>query len=99
IVGPMQHGLTLSTTAVEVARLAAVAYLRHVPGNRAPSSDLTRIVLRSSPHVVAAVPLEPAARVLRTNPSLAPPLTSRLGGVDAEVVETGVVPLRAQLRA
>ena len=98
VVRPVEHRLPLPPPALEIAWLAVLPNRRDVAGDRPPSPDLTRIVRRPAAHVIAAVPLEPAARVLRTNPALAAPRGERLRGVHAEVVEASVVMLGAELR-
>ena len=65
VVRPMQHGLPLLPPALEIASFAVLPNGRHVPSNRAPSSNLPHIVGASPAQVVAAVPLEPPARILR----------------------------------
>jgi hypothetical protein len=56
-----------------------------VAPNSFPPLDLPRLLLRhAAPNVVAAVPLEPAARIVRMNPALAAPDRQRLAGIDAE---------------
>src|SRR5690349_133410 len=85
--------------AIEVAGLAVVPDLRDVSRDRAPAFDLTGVVSGSSAHVVAAIPLEPAARILWMNPALAPPFAQRLRGVHAEKVEPRIVPLGTEFRA
>ena len=73
--------------------------LRHVPRDRPPPPDLPRIVGTPASHVVAAVPLKPAARVLSADPSLLPPNRERLRRGDAEEVEPSIVPRRRQFGA
>ena len=70
VVGPVQHRLSLLPPAVEVARFAVLPDRRDVPRDGPPSPDLPRVVGAPAAHVVAAVPLEPAARILRTNPAI-----------------------------
>src|SRR5688572_12873654 len=89
VVGPVKHGLPLPAPALEIPRLAVALNRSHVARDRPPSPDLARVVRVTATHVVAAVPLEPAARVVRTDPALAAPRGQRLRGVDAEVIEAG----------
>ena len=65
----------------------------------APAPDLPRVVGAPPAHVVTAVPLEPPARILRTDPAVSPPRGERLRGVDAEIVRASVVSVSAQLGA
>src|SRR5688500_9599233 len=82
VIRPREERLWRSATEVNFARLAVADDLRHMPADRAPSAYLPRIVGRPTAHVVAAIPLEPSARVLRTYPPLSPPHGERLGRVD-----------------
>ena len=97
VVGPMQQRLSLPPAALEVAALAIVPYRRRMASDCPPSPDLPLVVPAPAPHVVAAVPLKPPARILRANPTVPPPYGERLRGVDAEIIQSRVVALRAQL--
>ncbi len=70
VVGPVKDRLPLAAPAPEVARLAVLPDRRHVPGDRPPAPDLPRVVGAPAAHVVPAVPLKPAARILRVDPPL-----------------------------
>src|SRR4029450_7009197 len=83
VVRPVQQGLALFPPALQVAAGAVVAHGRGVARGRAPAADLAPVVRRAAPHVVTAIPLEPAARILWMDPSLAPPRGERLRRVDA----------------
>src|SRR5690606_25799120 len=72
------------------AGFAVLPDLRDVAPHRLPASDLARIVAHAAAHEIAAVPLEPAAWIVRVNPALAAPFRQRLAGVDAEIVERAV---------
>ena len=87
VVGPVQHCLALPRATVEVARRAVRPNGPYMPANRLPAGNLPRVVVAAPAHVVAAVPLEPAAGVLRVNPALAPPFAQRQRRVHAEAVE------------
>src|SRR5579863_6581891 len=68
--------------------------LPDVPPHRLPASDLPRIFLEeAAPEVVAAIPLEPAARILGRDPTLLAPDPERLARIDAEEIERGVAAL------
>ena len=73
VVGPVQHGLALLPPALQVAGLAVLPDRRNVPRDRSPSPNLPDVVGATPAHVVAAVPLEPAAWVLFVDPALAAP--------------------------
>jgi hypothetical protein len=69
----------LPSVARQITRLARKLKLEDVTPDCLPAFDLTSILdVRSPPHVVAAVPLEPAAWIVRTAP-----LRERLAGFDA----------------
>src|SRR5687767_2462630 len=63
IIRPMQQRLALLTPAFKVASAAVLFHLGDMACNRAPAFDLALVVGAAAAHVVAAVPLEPAARV------------------------------------
>ena len=84
----MQEGLPLPSAAPQIAGLACKLKLMDVSADCFPAFDLAIVfVEHSSPHIVAAVPLEPAARIVRIYPPLPAPFGERLTGFDAEVVE------------
>ena len=78
--------------------LASVPYRRRVARDSpAIGRDLPPVVsLLRAPHVVAAVPLKPPARILRANPSVPPPYGERLRCVDAEIIQFRVVAFGAE---
>jgi hypothetical protein len=76
IVGPMQERLSLPRTAEEVTWLAVPLDLPNVPPHCFPSLDLPSVFVRHpTAHVVAAIPLEPTARIVRMKPCLMAPNT------------------------
>ena len=84
----MQERLPLPFVARQITRLARKLKLTNVTADCPPAFDLTSVFDgRSSPHVVAAVPLEPAAWIVRMYPPLPPPFRQRLTGFNTEVVE------------
>ena len=56
-------------------------------------------VRHAAAELISAVPLEPAARIVRMDPALLSPNGEGLAGVDAEEVEGRVAPVWRQLRA
>jgi hypothetical protein len=92
----MQDGLSLLATAFEIAFLAVLADRRHMPPDGAPSPDLPRVVVTPAAHIVPAVPLKPAARILRMDPSVSTPLGERERSLDAKKIDPRM-PLRAEL--
>lgn len=78
IVGPMQERLSLSPPAIYCATRTVLLELRDMALHRAPAFDLALIVGTSASQVVAAVPLEPSARIFVINPTLPAPDRKRL---------------------
>jgi len=59
--------------------------------NGFPALDLPLVFLRGTPSlIIAAIPLEPAARIGSHNPSLLPPYTQRLAALHAKTIEHGI---------
>src|SRR5262249_2691538 len=91
VVGPMQQSLALPSTAGEITRFTVTSHLCPVTADRLPTLDLTRILIRhAAAHGVAAIPLEPAAGIIRMDQALSAPHRKRLTGVDTEVIERAV---------
>jgi hypothetical protein len=91
VIGPVQERLALARPAHRIARLAMSSDLRHVALDSLPASDLAGVLVGQPPaHVVAAIPLEPAARIVRMHPALPSPLRQGLAGVHAETVQGAV---------
>ena len=96
----MQQRLALPRPAGDVARLAIALDLPHVAADRFPALDLPRVLVgNAAAHIAAAVPLEPAARVVAKDPALLAPHRQRLAGIDAEIVQRTVVMLFRELGA
>jgi hypothetical protein len=96
----MQQSLALPRAAGEIARLTAASHLCRVTADRLPPLDLTRILIwHAAAHAVAAIPLEPAAGIIRMDPALPAPYRKRLTGVDTEIIEGAVTAPGGQLRA
>jgi hypothetical protein len=74
VIGPVQERLPLSPAAEKVARFAVPPNLLHVPTHGFPPFDLAAVLFRHAPaQIIAAIPLEPAARVVGVNPTLGAP--------------------------
>jgi hypothetical protein len=69
----VQQRLALPATAIEIARFTMFLQLRDVTANGAPTRDLTQIISVAPPAIISAIPLEPTARIVRMDPTLAPP--------------------------
>src|SRR5262249_50589693 len=96
----MQKRLALARPAHWIARLAMLPDLGNVALHRLPAADLAGVLLGQTPaHVVAAIPLEPAARIVGMNPALPSPFRQRLARVHAEIVERAVAAPRRELGA
>ncbi len=98
IVGPMEKRLTLPRTTIQTATRTVAFQLAEMPADRSPAFDLTQVIGATSPRIISAIPLKPAARIFRINPAIFPPNDERLRSVHPKKVELGVVPLRAKLR-
>lgn len=87
----MQQGLPLARTAIEAACGAVRLHLRGVTREGAPALDLERVdVGNAPPHPVAAIPLEPAARIRADDPAVLAPDLQALAAFDFEAIERGV---------
>src|SRR6476646_4286619 len=83
VVGPMQQRLALALAAGEIARFAMPLDLADMPAHGFPTLDLARVLFgQSADQIIAAIPLEPAARIVRMDPALSAPLRQRLAGID-----------------
>src|SRR5450755_4086297 len=88
VVGPVQQRLSLAPATPDIARLARKLKLTHMTADCRPAFDLPSVLVgHSSPHVVPAVPLEPAAWIVGVYPSFPAPFRERLTGIDTEAVE------------
>lgn len=71
-----------------------------MPTYRTPATNLTLILAWKAPaHIVATVPLEPAARIVRIDPAFRSPDGKRLGCIHAETVECWIMLPRTELRS
>src|SRR4030095_4733525 len=64
-----------------------------MPANGTPALNLALVIRTTPPEIVTAIPLKPAARVLRVNPPFRPPDRKWLRGIDAEKIELRSVTL------
>ena len=65
IIGPVQEGLPLALAAGLITGFAVAFDLGHMAAHSVPAFDLSRILFwHSPPQVVAAIPLEPSARIV-----------------------------------
>src|SRR6186997_2174432 len=100
VIGPVKQRLALARAAEHVTGLAVFLDLPDVAADRFPASDLARIFLRrAAAHVIAAIPLKPAAWVVLVDPPPALPFRERLACIHAETVQRLVTPFRRELRA
>ena len=72
--------------------------LREVAADGAPSLDLAQIVLVPAAGVITAIPLEPAAWIVRMNPAFLSPFFERLRSVHAEIIQLWIVTVMTKLR-
>src|ERR1041384_5462196 len=87
VIRPVQQRLPLALAAGKITLVAVHPDLPDVAAERLPALDLPRVVLVAAAHIVAAVPLKPAARIVLVQPALALPFGERLACIDLEVVE------------
>lgn len=87
VVGPVQQRLSLSPATVQITRLASLSDLGDVPLHLTPTLDLAVVIFRAPAHVVTAVPLEPAPRIIAVNPAVFAPHRQRLRSVHTEKIE------------
>ena len=100
VIRPVQQRLPLSRPAKQIAWLAVPFDLAHMPAHGFPSLDLPAVLgAQPAAHVIAAIPLEPAARIVGMNPPLVAPDRQRLAGVDPEKVERAVAVIVGELSA
>jgi len=70
----VQQRLALARAAMAIAGFAVAFHLRDMARDLLPALDLAGIVLMPATYPVAAIPLEPAARIVRVDPLFPPPL-------------------------
>jgi hypothetical protein len=92
----VEEGLALPPPAHEVSGLAMGLELGDMALHGLPSRDLPVIIGASPSQVIAAVPLEPATRILIVDPALGAPIREGLRGVKEEVIELGPMLLMAE---
>src|SRR5262249_9477509 len=74
--------------------------LRRVSSDGLPALDLPRILIGdAAAHVVAAIPLKPAARVVGMDPPLMTPNRQWLASIDPEIVQRTIATRPSQLGA
>jgi hypothetical protein len=73
--------------------------LRNVTAHGAPAFDLAKVVFVAAAGIIAAIPLEPAARIVRMNPTFLPPNLEWLRRVDAEIIQRRTMSILRKLRA
>src|SRR5688500_20189304 len=83
VIGPVHGRRPLLPAASDIPGLAVLLDGGHMTSDGAPASDLSRVVGAAPAQMVPAVPLEPAARILRIDPAIPPPRGERLRSVDA----------------
>ncbi len=74
VISPLEQGLPLSGPAKPVPWFAIRTKLRDVTAEGSPPSDLSSVFVRyAATKIVAAIPLKPATRVVRIDPSFVLP--------------------------
>lgn len=95
----MQKRLALAAPAGEIAAIAIFLNLTNVTAHHLPAFDLSLIIRHTTAHVITAIPLKPAARIIRVNPALAPPFGQRLTRTNAEIVQRRIALARRKFGA
>ena len=91
----MQERLALAPAAKQIPGFTIFLHLPYMALDCLPALDLSVILVpHAAAHVVAAIPLEPAAGVVRMDPALASPFRQRLARMDAKKIARGVAALR-----
>ncbi len=91
VIRPVQERLALAPSARQVPRLAICPDLRDVALHRLPATDLAGVLLGHPPaQVIAAISLEPAARIVWMYPALSSPFRQGLAGIHTEIVQGAV---------
>src|SRR6516165_1204003 len=91
VVGPVKQSLALPRSTCRVAALAVRLDLCDVPPDGLPSFNLADILLRDAPpHVITAVPLKPASRIVGIDPAFLAPDRERLAGINSDIVQRAV---------
>src|SRR5689334_3875225 len=88
VVSPLQQGLALAGAAEDIAGFAIPPDLPGMAPERFPALDLAVVLVGKPPAaIIAAIPLEPAARVVGMDPALGFPDRQRRAGPNAEIIE------------
>jgi len=95
----MKQRLSLTLAAEEIAGHAVALNPANVPARRLPAFDLPAVFLGDPPSgEISAVPLEPAAGILRAYPAFGAPDRQWLACINSEVVERTVAGARREFR-
>ena len=70
VIRPVQNRLTLADSTTQVSISAILFYLRDMSNDSLPSLYLPHIIRTSAAHIITAIPLEPAPRVIFPYPPL-----------------------------
>jgi hypothetical protein len=88
----MEQSLALSAPTRKIVPLTVSLYLRDMSADSSPTTDLSLIVGTTSSTEIAAIPLEPSARILVIHPAVRSPNRERLRSVDPEVIQLRIMP-------
>lgn len=92
VVGPVEYRLTLTRSTSRVPHPTIALDLHNVTTDRLPSLNLSLVFPGdSSAHIVAAVPLKPASRIIFINPPLLLPYRERLRGIYPKIIELRIM--------
>ncbi len=91
IIRPMQYSLALFSMTIRIPHPAILFNLHDVTPHRLPSFDLTRIIWRTSAHIIPAIPLKPPARIILPNPTFLSPNRKRLTGIETKIIKLRIM--------
>src|SRR5262249_20120420 len=92
--------LPLAASAKQIAGFAMLLDLPHMAPDRLPALDLPLVFGgHAAAHVITAIPLKPAARIVGMDPAFAFPFRQRLARIHAEKITAGIVAARRKLRS
>jgi len=96
----MEERLPLTPPAEKIARFAMPLNLSDVAADGLPAPSLAPILFwHTAPHVIAAIPLEPTARVIAVDPAFGTPNRQWLARIHPEKIERTIARTRRELGA
>jgi hypothetical protein len=97
VICPIQQCLPLFRPATRIILFTVLSDLRGMSYHRFPPFDLTFVIRASPAHIIPAIPLKPPSGIFMINPAFFPPDGQRLGSIDAEVIQLGIMAFMTKL--